>query len=541
MGVPGFFVWLLKNNIQENIILKTLDNVDNLYFDANCLFHPKCFDILKLYSDLSDTNKLEDLMIDRILRYIQYIIDFVKPLKNIYISVDGVAPVAKINQQRKRRYKSVVEKEYMNKINKKHNTKKNTHWSNIVITPGTDFMRKLDLKITDYCKKNKKIIYSSYKECGEGEHKIIRDIKRNTTKKMVNVIYGLDADLIFLSMSAHSEINEIYLLRESQHLKNTEQKISDDVREPLCYLSIQNVIDTYNEYIMRKLRENCDFTSIDLNIKYDFSKDFILLCFMLGNDFIPNIPSVNIRINGIEYITQAYCKMFEYTGMYIYDKINKRINWNSLKIIYRNVGDLEDEYFNYSYPDYKRKIRNRKCNATTDYEIELWNHENLKDIYIDDKIQLGCGSRDEYKFRYYEYNFNSRINQKEFVGKICKNYLETVEWIYKYYFEIDMPSWQHYYSFTCSPFTSDLCDYLDNNTVETDSKYKEAIDINTQLISVIPYQYSDILKKCGVNIEKFDSIETKYMFPTAFELEYQNKDQYWTCEPKLPVVDFDLI
>ena len=56
MGVPGFFAWLLKNNIHNNIVLNKIDKIDNLYFDANCLFHPKCFDILKLYQNEKNMN-----------------------------------------------------------------------------------------------------------------------------------------------------------------------------------------------------------------------------------------------------------------------------------------------------------------------------------------------------------------------------------------------------------------------------------------------------------------------------------------------------
>lgn len=220
MGVPGFFVWLMKHNTHNNIISNKLDNIQNLYFDANCLFHPKCFDILKLHSGITDIDKLEELMIKRIIKYIQYIIDFVKPSDKIFIAVDGVAPIAKINQQRKRRYKSVIDKEYQDNLNKKYNINKNNVWSNIVITPGTKFMIKLDKELEKFKQNNTKIIYSSYKECGEGEHKIIRYIKNsklNNTSR--HVIYGLDADLIFLAMSASSKENEIFLLRELQHLK----------------------------------------------------------------------------------------------------------------------------------------------------------------------------------------------------------------------------------------------------------------------------------------------------------------------------------
>jgi 5'-3' exonuclease len=536
MGVPGFFVWLMKHNIHDNIILKQLQNIDNLYFDANCLFHPKCFDILKLHSDITDTIKLEELMIKRILKYIQYIIDFVNPSKTIYIAVDGVAPIAKINQQRKRRYKSVIDTEYTEKMNKKYNINKSTVWSNIVITPGTEFMKKLDLAIKIYFKGNKKIIYSSYEECGEGEHKIIRYIKEHAKNKR-NVIYGLDADLIFLSMSAHSHESEIYLLRELQHLKKTSQPITEDVSEPLCYLSIQNTIDTYNEYILNRLKENEDFLEMDLSKKYDFSKDFIILCFMLGNDFIPNLPSINIRINGIEYITEAYCKMFEYLQKYIYN--DGKINWDSLRMIYDYIGSNEDEYFSDVLIDYKKRIKNKRCNANNNYEKEIWEHENLKDINLVDNVKLGFGDKIEYKFRYYEYNFNSRINQQNMINKVCKNYLEMIEWITKYYFNIEMPSWQYCYYFHNSPFASDLYSYLNQNKIEYNIDYKESIKIETQLLAVIPSYYSHILKECKVDIKKFKDIKYKYMFPTEYELEYDNKDLYWMCEAKLPMVDFN--
>ena len=38
-----------------------------------------------------------------------------------------------------------------------------------------------------------------------------------------------------------------------------------------------------------------------------------------------------------------------------------------------------------------------------------------------------------------------------------------------------------------------------------------------------------------------DNIKCKYMFPIKYELEYDNKDQYWMCESKLPMMDFDNI
>jgi 5'-3' exonuclease len=551
MGVPGFFAWLLKNNVHNNIILNNLDNINCLYFDANCLFHPKCFDILKLHSQITDINKLEKLMMERIIKYLTFIINYVNPTDLIYIAVDGVAPIAKINQQRKRRYKSVIDKEYMNEINKKYNIYKNDVWSNIVITPGTEFMIKLDNELNKFVKtlsKDKpsvKIIYSSYKECGEGEHKIMRYIKNNNKLNNKHIIYGLDADLIFLAMS-YTNSDNIYLLREHNHIKNINIPITEEVNEKLCYVSIKNTCITYNEIIKNILEEHLDILDIELD-KLDFSKDFIILCFLLGNDFIPHIPSLNIRNNGIDHLIDAYIYMFTFTKSYIYDIINNNFNYTNFLLILTYLKDIESEYFEIDLPKYKNKCKYKKCqNATNSYERELWDHDNMINNIEDDYIKFGEGDKKEYKFRYYEYYFNSRINQQKFINNICKNYLMMIEWIKKYYFDIDMPSWRYYYEFNEAPFISDLYEYLNNLLSDSKQfesiKYEESISIETQLLSVIPQQYyKNIFSK---NIEKKydkflnDNI-TKYMFPKKPHLDL-NKEMYWMCEPILPQIDIDL-
>ena len=164
-------------------------------------------------------------MIKRIINYINYLIDYVKPTELIYIAVDGVAPVAKLNQQRKRRYKSVIDNQIKYNLQRKYHIPHNESWSNIVITPGTNFMIKLDKALIKLKNTNNKIIYSSYQEPGEGEHKILQYIKNNIKPDTqdYNVIYGLDADLIFLTFA--SGVNNLLLLRELQHLdKNHKEK-----------------------------------------------------------------------------------------------------------------------------------------------------------------------------------------------------------------------------------------------------------------------------------------------------------------------------
>ena len=80
-----------------------------------------------------------------------------------------------------------------------------TQWDSTAITPGTEFMNKLNLQVRYHFRKPnaynvRQIIISGSDSPGEGEHKIFEYIRENTDdiKNMKSVIYGLDADLIML-------------------------------------------------------------------------------------------------------------------------------------------------------------------------------------------------------------------------------------------------------------------------------------------------------------------------------------------------------
>ena len=77
-----------------------------------------------------------------------------------------------------------------------------------------EYLKELD-------KKGIKYVYSSYHEEGEGEHKIFQYIKKNLNISDLIVIYGLDADLLFLSLGMGFNYN-LYIMREKQIFMNSE-------------------------------------------------------------------------------------------------------------------------------------------------------------------------------------------------------------------------------------------------------------------------------------------------------------------------------
>ena len=111
MGVPRFFRWLVERYPSINHSLRyAKDSVevpefDNLYIDTNGIIH-QCYRLC-----LRDDQSLDEQQTAcEVVWYIERLFNLVQPRKLLLIAVDGVAPRAKLNQQRKRRYLAARER-----------------------------------------------------------------------------------------------------------------------------------------------------------------------------------------------------------------------------------------------------------------------------------------------------------------------------------------------------------------------------------------------------------------------------------------------
>ena len=310
MGIPAYFSYIIKN--YPNILKKFKDgfDVDNLFLDSNSII----YDTMRTIDYTGNNGEYERKLINAVCKQIEIYIQQIKPTNLVYISFDGVAPVAKMNQQKNRRYKSW----YINEYDK---TEK-INWDSTAITPGTEFMNKLNLQIKYHFRnsapfKVKQIIVCGSDNAGEGEHKIFEYIRKHSEiENMKTVIYGLDADLIMLTINNLQHCKKMYLFRETPDFIRSIDKSLDP-----NYMYVIDIPEFKNQMVYY-LNNDCKAES---DVEQNKIYDYIFLCFMLGNDFLPHFPALNIRSNGIDTIMETYRNVLGNKGKNIIT--NGKIVW----------------------------------------------------------------------------------------------------------------------------------------------------------------------------------------------------------------------
>ena len=294
MGIPHFYRWLRDKGYKGVLRRNVPKFVSSFSLDANGIIH-QCAQLVYAYGEHSDPQRqkliqradprmLEAEFYNAISSKLQEILAQVQPQETLVIAIDGVAPQAKVSQQRQRRFRSAME-----------STDKTVFDSN-AITPGTDFMIRLDNFIQRWIVSYRQtlppnVIYSSHMVPGEGEHKII-DMMRSgqISGNGSHVLYGMDADLIMLSLIA--PVDRISLMRE-------------DIRDVID-------IDTLKGALKEELKLP---TAV---------RDFVVMVFTIGNDFLPHMPA----FENLDRALQVLVKVYHDTGVSL--TTDEDLDWEGL-------------------------------------------------------------------------------------------------------------------------------------------------------------------------------------------------------------------
>eukprot|EP01032_Pedospumella_encystans_P017937 gene17937-20430_t len=357
---------------------------DNLYVDMNGLIHP-CS-----HPEDREAPKTEEEMYINVTKYVDRLVAAVRPRRVLYLAIDGVAPRAKMNQQRSRRFRAAQEvkekKEMMDEVIAEMvamgydapEAKQGGDWDSNVITPGTEFMIKLSTYMRFYILdrmnkdpfwRNITVILSDASEPGEGEHKIMSFIRNQRSQpgfdpNQRHILHGLDADLIMLALATHEAHFTILREKVTFGKKKDEPEISEGQRL-LNAQSMRNgilvsCVNPADEWVYKTpmqalhvnlLREYLDseFSCLKYSLPfgYDLERvidDFIFLCFFVGNDFLPHLPSLDIRDGALDFLMECYKELLPSMGDYITSP-GGNINLQQADVILGHVGEIEDQIF----------------------------------------------------------------------------------------------------------------------------------------------------------------------------------------------------
>jgi 5'-3' exonuclease len=497
MGIPVYFKTLVSEYSDTILHKDKYNDINSLFFDLNCLIHPSV-------RGLTD----EDEMITKILSDITKLIEYTGVKKLVYIAIDGIAPKGKMKQQRQRRFKSALERKYSS----------DNSWNTNAISPGTYFMSKLNEALNAFIKTLKiKTILSDSDERGEGEHKILHYIKTNDLNNKV-CIYGLDADLIMLSLVSGSE--DIVLLRE-----RTEY----------------NIEKTENDYIYLKIDPLKDHIIQSLDIhgsnKEQIINDYIFICFLLGNDFMNHIPSLNLRYGGHDLLLRIYSELQKrYQGYFqlidyeqpdllhmtffkeFIQEISLKEKETMRKIFLirdRQSKKIHNQYYN-DFKNVKEYLRESHQGESQITDKRL----SLEDIY---RYQRDSLSDPEDNKKMIEnlpilYSFGERkeYNEMKYSDKLCEDYMKSLLWTTHYYFD-KCCDWRFSSVYNEAPLTEHLFRYITDHKVDLDHNDNEFSNYE---------QLSYIFPQDSHHLHKHDIISKDYQM--IINLSFHR--YLWECE-----------
>jgi 5'-3' exoribonuclease 1 len=498
-------------------------DVDWLELDLNSIYHPVAQSLYK-YGQKPDNKPIsflrqrkevakplapiipEEELFKEICKRIENMRKILSPSVGIYFATDGISGVSKTSQQRKRRFKSCKDAS---------NNNEKSLFDSSSISTGTLFMKRLSKYTNDWVKEEIKI-NSEWKKLtiiidddsifGEGEHKLIHHMKLNPQYSYV--VVSPDADLIFLTLGLHNP--KVWIFREN---------IFDNI--PANFFLVDIFI--FRECVLKEIKlfekeERNElvnkFNITDAEITNRIIEDFIVFTISIGNDFLPQIPTMEIANDGIEVILSIYPKVIKEYG-FLTNKQEGVYNFNkqSLKQLFYELSQLEYDMLINNYRNSRSKWPNTILKQYVRYNIVT---DNIK--YGQPERQLVIDFKG-YRNEYYNKKFNN-IN----IETIIHEYLKGMLFVQKYYLDT-IPSYTWSYPFHYSPFFIDMFEHIDTFDVEMKFEPSEPFTPLEQLLAVLPGKSAYLLPEPLRFLSNDLNSPIIDMFPIDFDVDLEGKKQ----------------
>uniref|UniRef100_A0A8B9I6E0 5'-3' exoribonuclease 1 n=1 Tax=Anser brachyrhynchus TaxID=132585 RepID=A0A8B9I6E0_9AVES len=569
MGVPKFYRWVSERYPCLSQVLKEhqIPEFDNLYLDMNGIIHqcshPNDDDVHFRIS--------EDKIFADIFHYLEVLFRIIKPRKVFFMAVDGVAPRAKMNQQRGRRFRSAKEAEDKIKkaLEKGETLPTEARFDSNCITPGTEFMARLhehlkyfvNMKIsTDKSWQGVTVYLSGHETPGEGEHKIMEFIRSEKAKphhdpNTRHCLYGLDADLIMLGLTSHEA--HFALLREEVRFGGKKSQRACAPEETTFHLLHLSLMREYIDYEFSPVKDKIPF-------EYDIERiidDWILMGFLVGNDFIPHLPHLHINHDALPLLYRTYMAILPELGGYINE--NGHLNLKRFEKYLTRLSDFDREHFSEVFVDLKwfeSKVGNKYLNEAAGIAAEeARNNKQKKQKAQENSLCLAALEKNEvvtarsksvledepedddlfetefrqYKRTYYMTKMGVEVVSDDFLADQAECYVQAIQWILHYYYH-GVQSWSWYYPYHYAPYLSDI-----RNISELKIKFELGKPFMPfeQLLAVLPAASKDLLPKCYQHLMISQDSPIIEYYPPDFKTDLNGKQQEWEAVVLIPFID----
>ncbi len=486
--------------------------------DLNCAIYHCVRKVQKRLPYAGESNHVawERELIQSVIQYIKYMDRIVQPTEKLVIAVDGVAPMAKIKQQRMRRFKSAVGAEEEGRIAAVARGipyVPTPRWDTNAITPGTQFMTALAQELRTYATTNpNRIIVSPADEPGEGEQKLMSWIRQHKPHDVV--VYGLDADLIVLSLWAHSTLGtKIDLFREETEFNGAVKTDLFD-GEQFLYFNLEHLAAVLHQTYGRG-KSQCTFI-----------QDFVAIMNLLGNDFVPHGMVLKIRDEGIERLLDIYQAMNEPVLHRTGDQVS--YNVKALKIFF---GSLDEPATMLRVIKKKLEARVGATYSKDPVDIAMARHNDTPVVWAAESIFITPNKqlRDDWGNLY-----DAKAMYGASPAATTRAYLESLAWNLAYYAgePVDM-TW--YYPWPLPPRIQSIQEAL-GSTVTLPTPRPDAatpeLQPCEQLAMVLPQSSFHLLPK------KYQDLPQKYPYawPSQWSVYSFGRRFMWECEPEIPLI-----
>lgn len=434
-------------------------------------------------------------------QYLKEIVRMANPKKILYVAIDGVAPLAKQVQQRQRRFRS---------------TASECEFDSCAISAGTLFMHNLSKYVNYHIRKEMQygewgrfeVVFSSHTAPGEGEHTImdyLRTLRRNGENIRDVCMYGPDGDLLMLGLVSPFKF---HLLKEDLYTQDRWYFVEcTPIRATIA-----------NDLGLRACRDYDTKTTIRHGIH-----DFILLGFLLGNDFLPKMQMFYLLEDGIELFIKTYRQFIAPSKRFLMHRgaIDRKNFRYFLGLIQRREQEYLLEQTNARLPEEKFRNQTLERHVTTVHRADRKTSKRL--------------DFEAYRHDYYETKLGSSTD--ETIRRMVFAYLDGLKWIFHYYL-YGCPSVDWVYPFHYPPFVIDVLRYLDDwpepsfRTTEPHSPFEQLVGVlPPSSFHLLPAPYTSLLHKP----------ELREFFNTDIDIDYEGKRQDYQGVTLTPMIDFTLL